>query len=160
VPIHVPPVVAQRARGDLLKQVMQYGKDGQRGQREGSHPGRRDATAIDWAGSAHPANRSLDGFPIYCPSIILLLAISIFPLIWSVYLSFTRYRVTGTLAPHWVGLENYRTILTENDLYDNWHQFQVTAVIVGSAVGLEFLLGFGLALLLVRQFPDVAPSSR
>ena len=29
------------------------------------------------------------------PSIILLLAISIFPLIWSVYLSFTRYQVTG-----------------------------------------------------------------
>ncbi|MDB5074067.1 MAG: sugar transporter permease [Chloroflexi bacterium] len=88
------------------------------------------------------------------PSIILLLAISIFPLIWSVYLSFTRYRVTGTHPPKWIGLDNYRNILTQNDpIYDVWHQFQVTAAIVVTAVGLEFLLGFGLALLLVRKFP-------
>lgn len=87
------------------------------------------------------------------PSIILLLAISIFPLIWSVYLSFTRYRVTGIIAPVWIGLRNYTTILTNNDIYDIWHTFQLTAVIVICAVGLEFLIGFGLALLLVRQFP-------
>jgi multiple sugar transport system permease protein len=88
------------------------------------------------------------------PSIILLLAISIFPLIWSVYLSFTRYKVTGIFGPKWIGLDNYRNILTENDpIYDVWHQFQVTAAIVGAAVGLEFILGFGLALLLVRSFP-------
>jgi multiple sugar transport system permease protein len=74
------------------------------------------------------------------PSVILLLAISIFPLIWSVYLSFTRYRVTGIVAPVWIGLTNYRTILTNNDLYDDWHVFQVTAVIVVCAVTLEFLL--------------------
>lgn len=88
------------------------------------------------------------------PSIILLLAISIFPLIWSVYLSFTRYKVTGIYSPKWIGLDNYRNILTENDpIYDVWHQFQVTAAIVFAAVGLEFVLGFGLALLLVRNFP-------
>jgi len=87
------------------------------------------------------------------PTIILLVAISIFPLIWSVYLSFTQYKVTGAAAPVWVGLNNYRDILTENDLYDNWKQFQFTAVVVISAVGLEFLLGFGLAMLLVRKFP-------
>lgn len=87
------------------------------------------------------------------PSIILLLAISIFPLIWSVYLSFTRYHVTGIFAPKWIGLRNFNTILTNNDLYDDWHIFQVTALIVIAAVGLEFLLGFGLAMILVRKFP-------
>jgi len=87
------------------------------------------------------------------PTIILLVAISIFPLIWSVYLSFTQYKVTGVAAPVWVGLNNFRDILTENDLYDNWKQFQFTAVVVICAVGLEFLLGFGLAMLLVRKFP-------
>ncbi len=87
------------------------------------------------------------------PTIILLVAISIFPLIWSVYLSFTQYKVTGVDAPIWVGLNNFRDILTENDLYDNWKQFQFTAVVVISAVGIEFLLGFGLAMLLVRKFP-------
>jgi multiple sugar transport system permease protein len=34
-----------------------------------------------------------------------------------------------------------------------WHQFTVTAVIVVCAVSIEFVLGFGLAMLLVRQFP-------
>jgi multiple sugar transport system permease protein len=93
-------------------------------------------------------------FLFIAPSIILLLAISIFPLLWSVYLSFTRYKVTGIFAPKWIGLDNYRNILTENDpIYDVWHQFQVTAAIVGAAVGLEFVIGFGLALLLVRKFP-------
>jgi len=87
------------------------------------------------------------------PTIILLVAISIFPLIWSVYLSFTQYKVTGVAAPVWVGLNNFRDILTQNDLYDNWKQFQFTAVVVICAVGLEFLLGFGLAMLLVRKFP-------
>jgi len=87
------------------------------------------------------------------PTIILLVAISIFPLIWSVYLSFTQYKVTGVAAPLWVGLNNFRDILTENDLYDNWKQFQFTAVVVICAVGIEFLLGFGLAMLLVRKFP-------
>lgn len=87
------------------------------------------------------------------PTILLLLFISVFPLIWSLYLSFTRYSATGTKAPRWIGLDNYRFILTEQDVYDAWHQFQITAALVGCAVGLEFLLGFGLALLLVRQFP-------
>jgi len=87
------------------------------------------------------------------PSVILLLGISIFPLIWSVYLSFTRYKVTGRAAPVWVGLQNFHTILTNNDLYNDWPIFQVTALIVIAAVGLEFLLGFGLALILVRKFP-------
>lgn len=87
------------------------------------------------------------------PCIILLIAISIFPLIWSVYLSFTRYQVTGIAPPKWLGLDNYSTILTQTGLYEEWHQFQVTAAIVGCSVSLEFLLGFGLAMILVRKFP-------
>jgi len=87
------------------------------------------------------------------PCIILLIAISIFPLIWSVYLSFTQYQVTGIAPPKWLGLDNYSTILTQTGLYEEWHQFQVTAAIVGCSVTLEFLLGFGLAMILVRKFP-------
>ena len=87
------------------------------------------------------------------PCIVLLIAISIFPLIWSVYLSFTQYQVTGIAPPKWLGLDNYSTILTQTGLYAEWHQFQVTAAIVGCSVTLEFLLGFGLAMILVRKFP-------
>jgi multiple sugar transport system permease protein len=93
---------------------------------------------------------------------LILLAVAIFPLIWSLGLSFSNYNAQGNIDPitgtlvswKWVGLNNYRQLLTNNDLFFGiWHQFTVTAIIVVCAVGLEFLLGFGLALLLVRKFP-------
>jgi multiple sugar transport system permease protein len=96
------------------------------------------------------------------PTVLILIAISIFPLIWSLGLSFSNYNAQGNIDPisgelvgwKWIGLRNYRQLLTNNDIYFGiWHQFTVTAIIVVCAVGLEFLLGFGLALLLVRKFP-------
>jgi multiple sugar transport system permease protein len=96
------------------------------------------------------------------PTVLILLAIAIFPLIWSLGFSFTNYKVTGNTDPitglavsyKWVGLHNYQALLTDNDLtYDSiWHQFTVTAIMVICSVTIEFLLGFGLALLLVRKF--------
>ena len=42
------------------------------------------------------------------PTIVLLLAVNIFPLIWTVYLSFTNYRANRPNADvQWVGLQNY-----------------------------------------------------
>jgi len=97
------------------------------------------------------------------PTVLILLAISIFPLIWSLGLSFTNYIATGNVDPitgakvpaRFVGLRNYHNLLTNNDLtYDSiWHQFTVSASMVICSVTIEFLLGFGLALLLVRKFP-------
>ena len=97
------------------------------------------------------------------PTILILLAISIFPLIWSLGLSFTNYIATGNVDPitgakvaaRFLGLRNYQSLLTNNDLtYDSiWHQFTVSAVMVICSVTIEFLLGLGLALLLVRRFP-------
>jgi multiple sugar transport system permease protein len=97
------------------------------------------------------------------PTVLILLAISIFPLIWSLGLSFTNYIATGNVDPitgakepaRFVGLRNYHNLLTNNDLtYDSiWHQFTVSALMVIGSVTIEFLLGFGLALLLVRKFP-------
>ena len=97
------------------------------------------------------------------PTVLILLAISIFPLIWSLGLSFTNYIATGNTDPitgvkvpaKWVGLHNYRSLLTDNDLTYNsiWHQFTISALMVIGSVAIEFLLGFGLALLLVRKFP-------
>jgi multiple sugar transport system permease protein len=96
------------------------------------------------------------------PTVLILLAISIFPLIWSLGLSVTNYVATGNHDPitgasvpfKWIGLRNYQDLLTNNDLtYDSlWHQFTVTAIMVISSVAVESLLGFGLAMLLVRNF--------
>ena len=84
------------------------------------------------------------------PSIILLLAINIFPLVWAVRLSFTNYKSNLPFVPlRFVGLANYADILTDEDV---WHGMQVTAHFVIWTIVLQVVIGFGLALLINRQF--------
>lgn len=85
------------------------------------------------------------------PTMALLLAVTVFPLIWSLGLSFTQYSVikSATTTPKFIGLENYAELLQNDDL---WERFWITARFVVPAVAIEFVLGFGLALLLNRNF--------
>jgi multiple sugar transport system permease protein len=84
------------------------------------------------------------------PTIALLLAINIFPLIWALRLSFTNFKSNMPSVPaRFVGIDNYTDILTDADI---WYAMQVTARFVFWSVGLEVLLGFGLALLINRRF--------
>jgi multiple sugar transport system permease protein len=84
------------------------------------------------------------------PTIVLLLAINIFPLIWMIRLSFTSLNLSMSYLPlRFVGLDNYSDILTDEDM---WIRMQTTAQFVVSTVVLEVLVGFGLALLINRQF--------
>ena len=84
------------------------------------------------------------------PSVLLLLAINIFPLLWTIQLSFTNYRANRPNAPlRYVGLDNYRDILSDPDV---WHAMQATAHFVLWSIVLEMLIGFGLALLINRRF--------
>ncbi len=84
------------------------------------------------------------------PTMVLLLAINIFPLIWAVTLSFTNYRANRPNAPiKWIGLSQYQDILTDPDV---WASMQVTARFVISTIVIETLLGFALAYLIDRKF--------
>lgn len=84
------------------------------------------------------------------PTILLLLSINIFPLIWTVYLSFTNYKAN---APHrtvqWVGTRNYERLLGSEDI---WGYLQATAHFLCWTMILQVVLGLGLALLINRQF--------
>ena len=87
------------------------------------------------------------------PTLVLLIAINIFPLIWSLFLSFTQYsakmaNVWGT-NPEWLGSANYARILSDPEL---WSKFTTTAKYVILTVCGEMLLGFGFALLLQLNF--------
>jgi multiple sugar transport system permease protein len=85
------------------------------------------------------------------PTLAILLFVSIFPLVWSLYLSFTDWSVirdAGTV-PEWVGTANYVDLLTDKR---TWERFIVTGQFVVPAVTLELLLGFGIAMLLNRKF--------
>jgi multiple sugar transport system permease protein len=84
------------------------------------------------------------------PSIALLLAINIFPLIWAIRLSFTNFKSNLPNVPlKFVGLANYVDILTDEDI---WYGMQVTAHFVIWTITLQVIIGFGLALLINRQF--------
>jgi multiple sugar transport system permease protein len=84
------------------------------------------------------------------PTIVLLLAINIFPLVWTIQLSFTNYRANRPNAPiRDVGLQWYNDILTSTEV---WTAFQVTAHFVIWTIIIQTLLGFALAWLLDRRF--------
>ena len=84
------------------------------------------------------------------PTIMLLLAINIFPLIWTIYLSFTDYRVNRPNRDvNWVDLRNYERILSDSDI---WHTMQATAHFLLSTLVLQVLLGFTLAFLINKKF--------
>jgi multiple sugar transport system permease protein len=84
------------------------------------------------------------------PTMVLLLAINIFPLIWAIRLSFTNYKSNLPSMPlRFVGLANYADILTDEDV---WRALQITAHFVIWTITLQVILGFGLALLINRQF--------
>jgi multiple sugar transport system permease protein len=84
------------------------------------------------------------------PTIILLLAINIFPLIWAIRLSFTNYRANRPNEPiKSLGLSNYERILTDSDI---WIAMQTTAHFVFWTILLQTLIGFTLAWLIDRKF--------
>ncbi len=84
------------------------------------------------------------------PTILLLLAVNIFPLIWTVRLSFTNFRVNRPgEAPEFVGLRNYTRILTDGDI---WLTMQATAHFLFWTIALQVLIGFTLAYLINKKF--------
>ena len=84
------------------------------------------------------------------PTIFLLLAVNIFPLIWTVRLSFTDFRVNRPNNDvEWVGLRNYERILTDPDI---WATMQATAHFLIWTIVLQVLIGFTLAFLINKKF--------
>ncbi len=83
------------------------------------------------------------------PTMIILVLMNIYPLFYSLYLSFTEYSVISATPPKWVGLENYTTILNDARF---WKHFAITGEYAVLSVGLQMIVGFGLALLIKDKF--------
>ena len=84
------------------------------------------------------------------PTIVLLLAFNIFPLLWTIWLSFTNYRANRPNAVvEWIGLGNYSRVLANEAI---WETMRTTAHFLVASIALQLLLGFALALLLNRRF--------
>ena len=87
-------------------------------------------------------------FLLGLPAVAYVLAITIWPLAQGVIFSFYDYSLLRPAAASFVGLENYRELLSDPAARNS---IATTAVFTVSAVAIEFVLGLGLALLLWRD---------
>jgi multiple sugar transport system permease protein len=83
------------------------------------------------------------------PTLLLLIAMNVFPLFYSLYLSFTNYSAIARQAPGWVGFQNFVNILNDKNL---WQYFATTGRYALMTVTLQTLVGFGLAMLVHEKF--------
>lgn len=81
------------------------------------------------------------------PVFVLLVAVTIYPFFYGLYLSISRYDIIMGLK--FRGLGNYFEAFTDPRFQNS---LIVTFIFVGSAVALEFLIGLGIALLVNRKF--------
>jgi len=77
--------------------------------------------------------------------VLVLVAILIFPLAFSFVISLQDFQLTKIGQQRFIGLENYVNLLSNESF---WTAMRNTIVFVVVAVGIEVVLGFGLALLL------------
>jgi len=79
------------------------------------------------------------------PSMVLVLGIAIYPLLWMVRTSFTNMYLPRAQRARFIGLENYGKVLSEQYMLNS---LEVTVLFVIGAVILEMILGMALAMLL------------
>jgi multiple sugar transport system permease protein len=83
------------------------------------------------------------------PTVLIILGLVIYPFIWAVYLSFHEYSILKNVDPKFVGLQNYREILADPNI---WERFIFTGRFVITAVTIELILGFLIAYFIHSQF--------
>jgi multiple sugar transport system permease protein len=83
------------------------------------------------------------------PCIVILLAVSIFPLLYSLWLSFNSWELAMGLPKRFIGLGNYIRLFQDPRF---WMSMKNMGKVLLFGVGSQFLIGFSLALLLNREF--------
>jgi multiple sugar transport system permease protein len=77
------------------------------------------------------------------PTVAFILAISIYPLLNSLYLTFNQWSLTSGAPPRFVWLKNYLTLILDNRF---WSSLRTTALFTVGVVSAEMLIGLLLAI--------------
>ena len=94
--------------------------------------------------------KSKEAYVFILPSLVTLVAIVIFPTIFLWYVSLTNYDLSmGWEQKSFVGLRNYFFLFFEDK--DFWHSLKISLFFAAITVGLEFVLGLGVALLFYQR---------
>jgi multiple sugar transport system permease protein len=86
---------------------------------------------------------------LVAPAVLLILALSVYPLLFSIWVSFVNYdfQIPGHA---FVGLKNFSQVVY--DPVARW-SLVLTVLLTAANVAIEFGLGLALALAMVREFP-------
>ena len=82
------------------------------------------------------------------PVLIVLVALSIFPLVWSVATSLRVANLFNPANSHWVGFRNYGYLFTIDETF--WKSVYLTGLWAMVTVSVQLVLGFFIALLIDR----------
>lgn len=86
-------------------------------------------------------------FPL--PAILFIGMMMVFPILYTLYLSFTNWNLTSGADPSFVGLDSYLRVFSEPRFL---HAIGRTFTFTLSAVAIEVVLGVAIALILNRAF--------
>lgn len=85
------------------------------------------------------------GVRMMLPALLLLAALSIFPFLFIVWMSFNEVSPIGGLSFEWAGLENWVNLFADPAVRSSW---VISAIYFVATVGLEMFLGIAVALLI------------
>lgn len=89
-----------------------------------------------------------EGRAFLLPTVVLLLALTIFPFFYSLWLTFGKVSFIGGLSIQFVGFRNWARLFSDERF---WNASSNTLFFVAIAVGLEYVIGLGLAILLSQS---------
>jgi multiple sugar transport system permease protein len=96
-----------------------------------------------------PQNKKVFPWVLMAPTLLILLALGIFPFVYELYLASTNIILSKPYLPRaFVGLYQYQALIQDPEF---WHSLQVTVLFTLEAVFIEFWCGLGLALLFKRR---------
>lgn len=100
-------------------------------------------------GASRPGRRkeAVAGYVFLSPWLFGLFGITLLPMLYSLYLSFTDYNLLQD--PNWVGLENYERMFTGDPKF--WRSVGATVLFAVTSVPLKLAVALGVALLLYRN---------
>ena len=87
------------------------------------------------------------GFMLIAPAVIVMIAVTAYPVVYAIYLSLERYNLALPQAKKFIGFANYGAVLSSPYW---WHALYVTLIITVFSVAITLVLGFLLAFVLHR----------
>jgi multiple sugar transport system permease protein len=97
------------------------------------------------------------GWMLAGPAFVVMLAVTAYPILQAVYDSLFDFRLTDPENRRFTGLSNYGVILTDQIW---WTSIAVTLFITVVTVAVELVLGFGLALVMMKALQSIRPAVR